>query len=146
MQVCTSLQTDNHTSIPPVCFYRPDALPAAQPTASKHSIILAFILVNFPSMLWRCWLGIRKRIWYVCIWLYVWRWLICRAWFVSSSCQLWETLAPLQHRRRRRRRILHSCQHRCRIDKYLDTLLANQTVQTVAKSCSRKMADWRSYY
>ena len=36
MQVCTSLQTDNHTSIPPLVFYRPDALPAAQPTASKH--------------------------------------------------------------------------------------------------------------
>ena len=37
MQVCTSLQTDNHTSTPPLCFfYRPDALPAAQPTASKH--------------------------------------------------------------------------------------------------------------
>jgi len=36
MQVCTSLQTDNHTSTPPLCFLRPDALPAAQPTASKH--------------------------------------------------------------------------------------------------------------
>jgi len=36
MQVCTSLQTDNHASIPPLVFYRPDALPAAQPTASKH--------------------------------------------------------------------------------------------------------------
>ena len=36
MQVCTSLQTDNHTSTPPLIFYRPDALPAAQPTASKH--------------------------------------------------------------------------------------------------------------
>ena len=37
MQVCTSLQTDNHasTSLYSV-FYRPDALPAAQPTASKH--------------------------------------------------------------------------------------------------------------
>jgi len=32
MQVCTLLQTDNHHSV----FYRPDALPAAQPTASKH--------------------------------------------------------------------------------------------------------------
>jgi len=31
MQVCTSLQTDNHTSTPP-----PDAIPATQPTASKH--------------------------------------------------------------------------------------------------------------
>jgi len=27
MQVCSSLQTDNHTS--PLSFYRPDALPAA---------------------------------------------------------------------------------------------------------------------
>ena len=36
MQVCTSLQTDNHASTPPLIFYRPDALPAAQPTASKH--------------------------------------------------------------------------------------------------------------
>ena len=36
MQVCTSLQTDNHASTPPLRFYRPDALPAAQPTASKH--------------------------------------------------------------------------------------------------------------
>jgi len=32
MQVCTSLQTDNHASHPPLSFYRPDALPAAQPT------------------------------------------------------------------------------------------------------------------
>jgi len=37
MQVCTSLQTDNHASTPPLkVFYRPDALTAAQPTASKH--------------------------------------------------------------------------------------------------------------
>jgi len=36
MQVCTSLQTDNHTSTPPLVFYRPNVLPASQPTASKH--------------------------------------------------------------------------------------------------------------
>jgi len=36
MQVCTSLQTDNHTRTPQLSFYRPDALPAAEPTASKH--------------------------------------------------------------------------------------------------------------
>jgi len=36
MQVCTSLQTDNHANIPSLSFYRPDALPAAQPTVSKH--------------------------------------------------------------------------------------------------------------
>jgi len=34
--ICTSLQTDNHASTSPFSFYRPDALPAAQPTASKH--------------------------------------------------------------------------------------------------------------
>ena len=36
MQVCTSLQSDNHTSTRPLSFYRPDALPAAQPTASNN--------------------------------------------------------------------------------------------------------------
>ena len=36
IQVCISFQTDNQTSTPPLFFYRPDALPAAQPTASKH--------------------------------------------------------------------------------------------------------------
>ena len=34
MQVCTSLQTDNNASTQ--FFYRPDALPAAHPTASMH--------------------------------------------------------------------------------------------------------------
>jgi len=36
MQVCTLVRTDNYASTPPLCFYKPDALPAAQPTASKH--------------------------------------------------------------------------------------------------------------
>ena len=31
MQVCTSLQTDNHASTPLLCFYRPDALPVSLP-------------------------------------------------------------------------------------------------------------------
>jgi len=30
------IPTDNHASIPPLSFYRLDALPAAKPTASKH--------------------------------------------------------------------------------------------------------------
>jgi len=34
--ICTPLQTDNHASTSPLSFYRPDALPAAQPTASKR--------------------------------------------------------------------------------------------------------------
>jgi len=36
MQICTSLQTDNHASTSLLSFYRPFALPATQPTASKH--------------------------------------------------------------------------------------------------------------
>ena len=34
--ICTSLQTDNHTSTSSLSFYRPDALPDTQPTVSKH--------------------------------------------------------------------------------------------------------------
>ena len=34
--ICTLLQTDNHVSTSPLSFYRPDSLPATQPTASKH--------------------------------------------------------------------------------------------------------------
>jgi len=36
MQVWNSLQTDNHASTPPLYFLQADALPATQPTASKH--------------------------------------------------------------------------------------------------------------
>jgi len=37
MQVCTSLETDNHARTPPLLFfYWPDAHPATQQTASKH--------------------------------------------------------------------------------------------------------------
>jgi len=36
MQISTLFQTDNHTSTPPLSFYRPDALPAIQPTAWMH--------------------------------------------------------------------------------------------------------------
>jgi len=35
MQICTLPQTDNYASTPPLRFYRPDALPATQPTASR---------------------------------------------------------------------------------------------------------------
>ena len=34
--ICILLWTDNHASTWSLSFYRPDALPAAQPTASKH--------------------------------------------------------------------------------------------------------------
>jgi len=35
--ICTSLQTDNHTNTSSLNFYRPDALPDAQPTVSTQS-------------------------------------------------------------------------------------------------------------
>jgi len=33
---CTLLHTDNHASTSSLSFYRPNALPVAQPTVSKH--------------------------------------------------------------------------------------------------------------
>jgi len=36
MQVCTSLQRDNHANTSPFSFLQARALPAAQPTATKH--------------------------------------------------------------------------------------------------------------
>jgi len=53
--ICTSFQTDNHASTSPLSFYRPDALPAAQPTAS-------WICLR-RLVLWHWWLGIRKTVW-----------------------------------------------------------------------------------
>jgi len=50
VQVCTSLQTDNHASATPLSFFcRPDALPGAQPTASKHSFIKYYNILHQPS-------------------------------------------------------------------------------------------------
>ena len=36
MQVCTSLQTDNHASTPPLSFLQAGCFPAAKPTVSKQ--------------------------------------------------------------------------------------------------------------
>jgi len=50
MLVCTLVQTDNHASSPPLSFYRPDALPATQPTASEHwRNVRRVIRINFSS-------------------------------------------------------------------------------------------------
>jgi len=38
IQVCTWLQTDNHATLHNSVFYRPDALPAAQPIASIKAL------------------------------------------------------------------------------------------------------------
>jgi len=57
MQICTSTQTDNHASIPPLSFYRPDALPAAQPTALKH-----WRLVNSSEHVQNCKLMVQTEL------------------------------------------------------------------------------------
>ena len=44
MQVCTSLQTDNHASTLPLYFYSPDAFPAAKPTVSEHWCWILFFV------------------------------------------------------------------------------------------------------
>jgi len=46
--ICTSLQTDNHTTTSPLSFYMPDALPAAaQPTAHMfwNKSILKYVFI-----------------------------------------------------------------------------------------------------
>ena len=50
--ICTSFQTDNHASTWPLSFYRPDALPAAQPTASKHWRHISPKYNNTTIVLW----------------------------------------------------------------------------------------------
>jgi len=54
MQVCTLLQTGNHTSS--LIFYRPDALPAVQQTASKHWRQVTFYIrqQNFSLYVAQC--------------------------------------------------------------------------------------------
>jgi len=51
MQVCPSPQTDNHAGTPAPyhsVFYRPDVLPATQPTASKHWRLMGEKTQNLP--------------------------------------------------------------------------------------------------
>jgi len=45
-RICTSLQTDNHTYILSLNFYRPDALHEAQPTVSKHWTQIRWYYIN----------------------------------------------------------------------------------------------------
>jgi len=53
---CTSLQTENHTNTSSLNFYRPDGLPDAQPTVSKHSLVHE--IHEATSMQHRTFLGI----------------------------------------------------------------------------------------
>ena len=59
MQVCTLLQTDNHTSTPP---RRMPFLPPNQQRQSTEGKFHSVSVVLMPSALWRCWLGGRKGI------------------------------------------------------------------------------------
>jgi len=45
------LTPDNHANIPPLSFYRPDAFPVAQPTASKHCVIKKTTVFNITRLL-----------------------------------------------------------------------------------------------
>jgi len=101
MQDCTSLQTDNQSSTPPLSFYRPDALPDVQPTAPKHKpeiyiirkICLYFsigngqpkgtntmpiVSVHFVPYLWGCGgifserhKAIEREVFFLYIWTYI---------------------------------------------------------------------------
>ena len=54
MQVCTLLQTDTTPAPHRSVFYRPDALPAAQPTASKHWVhrtLAAIIHIHLTTVI-----------------------------------------------------------------------------------------------
>ena len=52
MQVCTSLQTDNHTSTPPLCFLQarcPSCRPTNSVKALKVSPAIKFITLKIPN-------------------------------------------------------------------------------------------------
>jgi len=50
MQVCTLLQTDNHTSTPPLCFLQAGC-PSCHPTNSVNAVLLHTPLVQFLLLL-----------------------------------------------------------------------------------------------
>ena len=83
MQVCTMLQTDNHASTPPLVFYRPDALPAAQPTASKHWRQSALKAVSSRS---QC-----AVYWFTCLSVWFFVHILCCVWYtenMTACCHL----------------------------------------------------------
>ena len=49
--ICTLLQTNNHTSTPPLNFYRPDALPDAQPTVPQQIFLFTYNFCYFGCQL-----------------------------------------------------------------------------------------------
>jgi len=65
--ICTSLQTDNHASTSPLSFYRLDALPATQLTASKCSRQYQLAVPESRSTY-------RHYVWSFLTYSSVWRW------------------------------------------------------------------------
>ena len=51
--ICTSLQTDNQASTPPLSFLQAGCLPAAQPTASNHWRHMLYEENNLLSQRWK---------------------------------------------------------------------------------------------
>jgi len=51
MQVCTSLQADNHTSSPPLNFYRPDAFPADKTNSVKELNVTNMLEILFSTII-----------------------------------------------------------------------------------------------
>ena len=52
LTICTSLQTDNHTSTSSLNFYRPGALRDAQRTVSKHWSQIHTVLISTSETSW----------------------------------------------------------------------------------------------
>ena len=98
--ICKSASRSRQTTMPAPnhsVFYRPDALPATQPTASKHwrQFTTNYHIVwnnnALPSVLWHRWFRIRKSIWPVKIeW---WGVVICLEW--DADCLHMVQLMPL---------------------------------------------------
>ena len=64
MQVCISLQTDNHASTPPLSFFT-GRMPFLPPKQQRQSTIFLFffqIMFLLPSVVWHCWSSSRKGI------------------------------------------------------------------------------------
>jgi len=56
--ICTTLQTDNHASTPSLNFLRA----GCSSWCPTNSVIFNILNLLMPSVLWRCWLGVRKGI------------------------------------------------------------------------------------
>ena len=101
--ICKSASRSRQTTMPAPnhsVFYRPDALPATQPTASKHwrQFTTNYHIVwnnnALPSVLWHRWFRIRKSIWPVKIeWWGVGGVVICLEW--GADCLHMVQLMPL---------------------------------------------------